>query len=78
MPWSAPYSGPLTILIYSGATPYQGIALNKCASTQPEVPDSNWSVGRIVSNVSQPLAHVIVLTRLCSDLGASFPAWQHS
>jgi hypothetical protein len=41
IPQSAPYSDPLTVLIYDGLTPYQGIALDNYVSIEPEVPDSN-------------------------------------
>jgi hypothetical protein len=53
-PRSAPYSSPLTILICGGATPYQGVALDNYVSIVPEVPNSNWTIERMVSNIPQP------------------------
>lgn len=56
IPQSAPYSGPLAILTCGGSTPYQGIALDNYVSIEPEVPNSNWTIERMVSNIPQPFA----------------------
>jgi hypothetical protein len=50
MPQSAPYTDPLTVLICGGSTPFQGFALDNCVSIQPEVPNSNWTIERMVSD----------------------------
>jgi hypothetical protein len=56
MPQSAPYTDPLTVLICGGSTPYQGFALDNCVSIQPEVPNSNWTIERMVSTIPRPCA----------------------
>ena len=49
MPQSAPYTEELTVLICGGSTPYAGFALDNCISIQPEVPNANWTLERMVS-----------------------------
>ena len=48
-PQYAPYTDPLTILICGGSTPYQGIALDNCVSTQPEAASPKWALERMPS-----------------------------
>jgi hypothetical protein len=79
LPQSAPYSDPLTVLICGGSTPYQGFALDNCVSIQPEVPNSNWTIERMVSKPPpkppNPSSMPHSLTQLYSSPPrASYPA----
>jgi hypothetical protein len=49
LPQYAPYTDPLTILICGGSTIGPEIALDNCVSLQPEVPNANWTIERMVS-----------------------------
>lgn len=49
LPQHAPYSDPLEVLICGGSTPYQGYALDNCVTIAPDVPNSNWTLERMVS-----------------------------
>jgi hypothetical protein len=49
MPQYAPYTDPLTIMICGGSTIGPEIALDNCVSLQPEVPNANWTIERMVS-----------------------------
>jgi hypothetical protein len=65
MPQYAPYTAPLTILICGGSTIGPEIALDNCVSLQPEVPNANWTIERMVSHPC--------LRRLSTPLTFSFP-----
>lgn len=54
MPQRAPYTDPLTILICGGSTPYAGIALDNCVSTQPEAAAPKWTLERMPSQRVMP------------------------
>ena len=54
MPQYAPYSDPLTILICGGSTPYAGVALDNCVSTQPEAAAPKWTLERMPSQRVMP------------------------
>ena len=56
LPQKAPYTDPLGVLICGGSTPYGGDALDNCVSIQPEVPNAEWVIERMVSQ-----------TPLCKD-----------
>ena len=49
MPQYAPYSDPLTVLICGGSTPYAGVPLDNCVSTQPEAATPKWTLERMPS-----------------------------
>jgi Glyoxal oxidase N-terminus len=50
LPQYPPYTAPLTLLICGGSTPFGGNALDNCASIQPEVPNAQWTIERMVSD----------------------------
>ena len=45
-PQQAPYTDPLTVLVCGGSN--FGIALDNCVSTQPDVPNPQWTIERMV------------------------------
>ncbi|GFZ47912.1 hypothetical protein JCM24511_05659 [Saitozyma sp. JCM 24511] len=47
LPQHAPYTDPVTVLVCGGSTPYGGIALDNCVSTQPEVANPTWTIERM-------------------------------
>jgi hypothetical protein len=49
MPQYAPYTDPLQIMMCGGSTPFQGYALDNCASITPDVPGAKWVLERMVS-----------------------------
>jgi len=49
MPQYAPYTDPLQVMLCGGSTPFQGSALDNCASIAPDVPDAEWVLERMVS-----------------------------
>ena len=54
LPQHAPYSDPLTVLICGGSSPYAGIALDNCVSTQPELASPKWTLERMPSQRVMP------------------------
>ena len=50
LPQSAPYTDPLGVLICGGSAPGMNIALDNCVTLQPEVPNANWTIERMVSH----------------------------
>jgi glyoxal oxidase-like protein len=64
LPQYAPYTDPLTIMICGGSTIGPEIALDNCVSLQPEVPNANWTIERMVS---------IDARVICPLLRLSFP-----
>ena len=49
LPLQAPYTDPATILICGGSN--FGQALDNCVSIQPDVPNADWTIERMVSSV---------------------------
>jgi hypothetical protein len=49
LPQYAPYTEPLTVIICGGSNPGPEYALDNCVSIQPEVPNANWTIERMVS-----------------------------
>jgi hypothetical protein len=47
-PQYAPYTDPLEVLICGGSTPFAGDPIDNCVSIQPEVPNANWTLERMV------------------------------
>lgn len=50
LPQSAPYTDPMTVLICGGTTDGANFGLDNCISTQPEVPNAQWAIERMVSS----------------------------
>jgi glyoxal oxidase-like protein len=48
-PQHAPYTDPLTVMLCGGSTPFGGVALDNCVSTQPDVANAPWTLERMVS-----------------------------
>jgi hypothetical protein len=48
MPQYAPYTDPVQIMMCGGSTPYQGFALDNCATIAPDVPNAKWVLERMV------------------------------
>lgn len=49
LPQYAPYTDPLTVVICGGSIPGPEYALDNCVSIDPEVPNANWTIERMVS-----------------------------
>jgi hypothetical protein len=48
-PQYAPYTDPLTVMLCGGSTPFGGVALDNCVSTQPDVANAPWTLERMPS-----------------------------
>jgi hypothetical protein len=75
MPQYAPYTDPLTILICGGSTIGPEIALDNCVSLQPEVPNANWTIERMVSNRYLRRLSPLAKDSLSSLPNESSPRW---
>jgi hypothetical protein len=47
-PQAYPYTDPLKVLICGGSTPGAGEALDNCVTLEPETPNANWTIERMV------------------------------
>lgn len=61
LPQYAPYTDPITVMTCGGAT-RKGIALDNCASIQPEVPNAQWLIERMVSMLGHLCLILTILT----------------
>ena len=50
MPQHAPFTDPITVMACGGSTLGAAIALDNCVSIQPEVPNAEWVIERMVSD----------------------------
>jgi hypothetical protein len=50
----APYTAPLTVLICGGGANGAGVPIDNCVTIQPEVPNANWTLERMVSIQTHP------------------------
>jgi hypothetical protein len=50
LPQNAPYTDPITVLVCGGSN--FGVAIDNCVSIQPEVPNQNWTIERMVRTPS--------------------------
>ena len=48
LPQYAPYTDSLTVIVCGGSVPGPEVALDNCASIQPEVAGANWTIERMV------------------------------
>ena len=55
LPQHAPYNDPLGVLLCGGSTPFGGDALDNCVSIEPDAPDSEWVIERMVSGRPSPI-----------------------
>lgn len=49
LPQTYPYTDPLTVIVCGGSTPFEGAAIDNCASVQPDAPSPKWTIERMVS-----------------------------
>lgn len=49
LPQVYPYTDPLTVIVCGGSTPFEGAAIDNCASIQPDAPNPVWTIERMVS-----------------------------
>lgn len=58
LPQYYPYTTLLTVVICGGSIPGPEYALDNCVSIQPEVPNANWTIERMVSCLSSPSSRI--------------------
>ena len=56
MPQHAPYTDPLTVLICGGSTPGPAQAIDNCVSIQPDAPNPQWVIERMVRTPPCPVS----------------------